>query len=83
MKQARFYIMLVFISFCAPAQNRPGIDYYRHSLAFLILSVQYFTRQSPRQTVYLQLWKIQGGGSKRTIITLNELLELRADQFGV
>ena len=28
MKQARFYIMLVFISFCAPAQNRPGIDYF-------------------------------------------------------
>lgn len=40
MKHAKFYIMLVFISFCACSQNRPGIDYFPHT-GFFDFTVQY------------------------------------------
>jgi hypothetical protein len=75
MKQARFYIMLVFISFCAPAQNRPGIDYFAQLGFFdFIVNLQKSTKR------FIFSYGNQGGDSKRTIIILTNF-RIRADQF--
>jgi hypothetical protein len=40
MKHAKLFLLLVVISFCTLAQNRPGIDYFPH-ISFFDFTVQY------------------------------------------